>query len=421
MNTDEQGRCQAAHVPEGEARVTLEKKGYLTVKDHVLSASGTEYPLPMTAGARVQGTVCDADTGQPIPSFTAHLRDATDLDIVSFSESGEFRDGKYEFALTRKVSIDLHLMVGAPGYQWAKSEAFRLEEGTRQIDLKLEKDLSFGKLVSPQPSSSRVTRGIVQDPNGRPAARVTVATCPYVASEMTTDREGRFKLLYVPSMRWPPGAKAPPVYVVARDTKRNLTAAILLDGTLAGDLTIRLGTGVVVAGRVVDPDGEGVHAVGLQALFHSGSGYAQGLPGVTKSDPNGCFEVRALPHRHRYTIHATADGYGDGFIEFNTAKAVANRLELKPLVLLPTNQRVSGIVVTPEGEAVPGADVFCYDGGQPTRHAFSDAQGRFTLEGVCAGPITIYCRGPGKNARRHSVQAKAGDTDVRITLTGSGP
>jgi hypothetical protein len=420
MTTDEQGRLQVAQVPEGEMRMTVEKRGYLTVKDHVLPASGAEYSLTMAPGARVSGTVSDAETGQPIPSFKAYLRDATDLDIVWFSESGEFREGKYEFALTRKASVDLRLAIGAPGYKWARSDAFRLEEGTRQIDFKLEKDPLFAKRISPQPSTARVIRGTVQDPNGRPAAHVAIATCPYVASEMATDAEGRFKLLYVPSMRWPPGAKVPPIYIVARDTKRNLAAAVLLDETLAGDLTIRLGAGVVVTGRVVDPEGKGVPRVGLLPLFHSGSGYAQGLPGVTKSDPNGCFEVRALPGGHRYTVRATAHGYGDGFVEFSTAKAVANRLELKPLVLLPTDQKVSGIVVNSEGKPVPGADVFCYDGGQPTRHALADAQGRFLLEGVCAGPITIYCRGPGKDARRHSVQAKAGDTDVRIVLTDSG-
>jgi hypothetical protein len=164
MNTDEQGRFRVANVPNNEMRMTVDKKGYLTIKDHILPASGEEYSLTMTPGARVQGTVCDAETGQPIPSFKADLREATDTDIIRFHESGEFRDGNYKFALNRKVSVSLRLTISAPGYRGSASEPFRLEDGKRQMDFKLIRQPSLTGQVSQRPPSSQMVRGVVQDP-----------------------------------------------------------------------------------------------------------------------------------------------------------------------------------------------------------------------------------------------------------------
>ncbi len=407
VSTDDQGRFQVTNVPDADVRATISKKGYLTIKDHVLSASAGECVLTMASGARVQGTVRDAETGQPIPHFKAILSEATKLDIVQFHDSGEFSDGTYEFCPDKKVPVDLWLQVAAPGYKWARSEAFRLEEGTRQVDLKLEKEPSSGKVASPRPASARVVHGIVQDPNGRPASKASVSTAPLLGVHVTTEPEGKFKVVVTPSMMAPPGAREGPVYLIARDPEHDLAAAVRLDSAITGDIVVRLIPGIVVAGRVVDPERKGVAGVVLSPMFHSGPGGAQVLPGIAKSDPNGNFEVRALPGGYRYTIQATADAYGDGYAEVDTRKAVGNRLRLKPLVLLSANLRVSGVVVTSEGTPVLGITVCGSADGQPTRETRTDAQGRFTLEKVCAGPIRIVAdRRSGGTAILHGSASK---------------
>jgi 5-hydroxyisourate hydrolase-like protein (transthyretin family) len=412
--TDEQGRLQAANVPEGEMRMTVEKRGFLTVKDHVLPASAGEHTLTMTPGARVQGTVCDAETGQPIPSFRATLTEATDFDVIQFHQSGEFSEGKYEFSPKEKLSIDLWLIVSALGYKGAKSQAFRLEKGTRQMDFKLVKDPSSGKPATARPSGVRVVRGLVQDPNGRPAPKVTVVICPTWGADATTDAEGKFKRLVSPMGPTGPGTW----YLVARDCVHNLAAVVRFDDTSTGDLLVRLAPGMAVTGRIVDPEGKAIPGVRLMPMFFAPTGHGQGLIDASKSDPNGYFEVRGLPPGYNYALRATANGYGEGHIEVRTVRLVGNRLEVKPLVLLPTNRRVSGVVVNSEGKPVPVINVCCSGGGQPRRETLTDARGRFTLENVCAGPITIASYTLGKGGLHGSVQAKSGDTAVRIVVTG---
>ncbi len=417
MNTDEQGRFRATNVPTSEMRMTIEKKGYLTIKDHILPASGEEYSLTMTPGARVQGIVCDAETGQPIPSFKANLRDATDADIISFHESGEFRDGDYEFALNRKVSVSLRLTISAPGYRGSTSEPFRLEEDARRMDFKLTRQPSFTEQVSQRPPTSQMVRGVVQDPNGRPVPRITVAASRSGLPDATTNAEGRFKLFL---SSW--GLAGQGVTdIVARDRKRNLAAIVRRDETVAGDLVITLIPGVILSGRVIDPEGKGIPGVRLFPLLCLGLGATQRLADTAQSDAKGYFEIRALPPGRRYYILAMADGYASWPVEVNRTKPVKRSLELEPLVLLPTNLTVTGLVVTAEGKPVGGANVYGSGPSQPRCATRTDNQGRFTLEKVCAGPITIRARIGGADGLRGSTETEGGTSEVRIVVTGTGP
>jgi len=298
-----------------------------------------------------------------------------------------------------------------------KSDAFRLEQGTQRRDFKLTRDPSGDRTVSRPFADIRVTRGLVQDPNDRPAGKATVVFFPTWGTNATTDTQGRFKVLYSPLV--PPGSRGT-CYLVARDHLRNLAGVLRFDEVSTGDLLVRLAPGLVVTGRVVDPEGKGIPGARLMPMFFMETGHGQGLIDARTSDPNGCFEIRGLPPGHRHDIRATAEGYGDGRVEVHPGAAVNNRLDLKPLVLVPTNLTIRGVVVTPEGEPIPGASVYCLGGTGDYRTARTDTAGRFVLEKICAGPTTISARAGGRDGPRANVPAKGGDKDVRIVLTGRG-
>jgi hypothetical protein len=54
--------------------------------------------------------------------------------------------------------------------------------------------------------------------------------------------------------------------------------------------------------------------------------------------------------------------------------------------------------------------------GQPRRTTVSDRQGRFMVEGVCAGPLRIQAGFGNSSSGAGSLDAQGGDRDVKITL-----
>lgn len=85
---------------------------------------------------------------------------------------------------------------------------------------------------------------------------------------------------------------------------------------------------------------------------------------------------------------------------------------------------ITGRVVRADGRPAPTAGVNgSWEGGE-TRggaNAVADADGRFTLEGLPAGPVRLWARDQGRGAREEArATARAGDRDVVLTLTAGG-
>lgn len=256
---------------------------------------------------------------------------------------------------------------------------------------------------------------VVQDSEGQPIANVKIRILPGAPADGTSDSKGRFDIAW-----------ARPAWVtddmscclVARHEQRNLAAAVELDNEADG-LIVRLAPGVILTGRTTDPNGKGIPGARVDlelSTFHWTASLGQG---VAQTDSNGTFEVRALPRGRKYGIYVAADGYGGKRSEqIDTADATDNRIDIGVLTLLPGNLSVSGRVVDIDGRPVGYAMLNVYGDGQPDRvRTQADAEGRFTLDGVCAGLVNVEATGTqdGKEVASFAL-TEAGSKDVTIVV-----
>ena len=101
--------------------------------------------------------------------------------------------------------------------------------------------------------------------------------------------------------------------------------------------------------------------------------------------------------------------------------AVDNRLDVGELALAPANLSVSGVVVDANDKGVADARVYAYGEGQPDRHNIqTDAEGKFTIEKVCAGRIRINANVSGKRRLYGDVETEGGATDVKLVVSEMG-
>jgi len=204
-------------------------------------------------------------------------------------------------------------------------------------------------------------------------------------------------------------------YLLVRHKERNLAAAIELDDD-AETLDVKLTPGVIMSGKVVDIEGRGIPDADISMTFWI-SDYGYGAREPTEVDSDGNFEIRAVPSGHRYSVTASADGYGQRYVQAHTSEAVGNLMELEPLVLFAANLSASGIVVDEFDKPVHNIRIYAYGNGQPTRETYTDAEGKFTLENICEGPISIQANKTDMERLHGRAKAEGGATDIKIVVS----
>ena len=146
-SSDESGRIVWSNAPEDTVLCTIRAAGRLDISNHPLQASDKEQLISLAPELVIRGSVTDAKTQQPIPSFV--LRRG--LDVKSSdktmwfpSEEFRFRDGTYEFKSSQQTDGAHRLRVDAPGYYAKVSRPFKPNEGSVKFDFALEpgKDLA---------------------------------------------------------------------------------------------------------------------------------------------------------------------------------------------------------------------------------------------------------------------------------------
>jgi hypothetical protein len=205
-------------------------------------------------------------------------------------------------------------------------------------------------------------------------------------------------------------------YVVARHLQRNLAgAAEIPEGR--SNVDVKLAEGIIFTGKVVDVEGRAIEGAGIDLSFWSG-GTGVTVNEKTATDAEGRYEISAAPRDCEFTTRASKEGYGDKFSErLFSSPTTGNRMEVEPLVLRLADRSVSGVVVDEQDRPVSKASVSCYGPDQPWRHVMADDQGRFTVEGICVGPIEVHA-----NIRdlSGSIRTQAGEQDVKVVLNPSG-
>lgn len=188
--------------------------------------------------------------------------------------------------------------------------------------------------------------------------------------------------------------------------------------------TVVVETAVQVEGRVVDPDDRPVAGARLQA-FPQTSGIWPGRrhqPFESTSDASGLFAVGDLRPGERITLVAEKPGYAESRLE-----GVRVPTEEPVEMVLEPAARVSGRVRDPEGHPVADARVAVdlsagrgWGFGRRSEPIRTDPEGRFTVEDVPPGDVTLQARAEGylPDGLVHlQVEPGAHLEDVEITLT----
>ena len=196
-----------------------------------VGATQDEVTIPMQRALTVRGTVCDAETGKPIPSFEiAVLRDTggqgrADRPML-------FTGGDYALTFDETSQNTWQLHVSAVGYESADSKVFEIEEGRREFNFQLARASAFDEETAGRarpkatlPGARRIA-GIVRDENGAPVPGAYVSMRPSLTLEtVLTDSKGAFKL----RRRGDSPYREESIHVVVRHRERNLAAALPLN------------------------------------------------------------------------------------------------------------------------------------------------------------------------------------------------
>jgi protocatechuate 3,4-dioxygenase beta subunit/uncharacterized GH25 family protein len=417
-DSDDRGEFQIPDAPQNDMKLTVGKVGFLTIRDHIVAASENEVVVTMKRAMRVHGTVTDAKAGKPIPNFEI----AAVSIIGGRTNTGSpvaFVEGTYEIRFVEARSETGQLKAFAVGYEPDTSKEIKIDEGDYAINFKLARSASFDQATAGRPreqispTGPRRITGVVRDESGKPVPNAVVVTYPQ-AGETVTNAKGAFTL----KLREMGAAFSPQreeiTYLVVRQKERNLAAALMLD-TSADTVDVTLTPGVILSGRVVDVEGKGIRSTQLSLTFWT-TNIGYGRREEAEIGEAGHYEIRAIPAGQRYSVNASAEGYGNRYVQVNTNDAVNQRLEVEPLVLAVANLSASGIVVDDLEQPIAGIRIYAYGNGQPSRETFTDTKGRFTIENVCPGRINIQANSKGDSEPRFhgDAQAEGGATNIRI-------
>jgi hypothetical protein len=146
--------------------------------------------------------------------------------------------------------------------------------------------------------------------------------------------------------------------------------------------------------------------------------FGSGIGIPLKTDAEGQFEVKSLPAGRRYSVTASARGFGQESREVEVSETGGQRIELQPLQLVVADQRIAGVVLDADDKPVARAWVYAYGDKQPHINVQSDAKGFFKLDNVVPGQLRLSANTP-QGAYGNAV-VEAGDTNITLRVTAGG-
>lgn len=251
--------------------------------------------------------------------------------------------------------------------------------------------------------------GVVLDETGLPAPGVLVKVLP-AGEQVITDEAGKFEAAFDPSM--------PCESLLARHIERNL-AAIVDVKDYSRPIQITLKPALSITSKVTDPDGVGIPAARLALSLRTSMLIPFGPEMIT--DSQGRYNIKAVPpvqEGSEYRISVNSSGYGIKMFErISITGEVGTEVKMKPLVLQPADQMISGVVVDAEGKTAVRVPVFLHPvKGQPSRSTATDNNGRFSIKRVCKGPLRLQANFDSSPGGSGSVKTEGFEQNIKIIL-----
>ncbi len=379
------------------------------VKVTTMAGRTTDVNIPVGKGGLIEVVILDAATEKPIENARASVRQQANFGLHPCWYHSAYTDAE-GLARLRAPAGECHVVTWADAYTYfsdpepaivAKGEVLR-------------------RLVRLDPYP--VVTGTVHDPDGQPAAGVIVSSKPICEEPMRTDEHGRFRVT------WRPSSSIRNVLVLARDPDRNLAGlADVKDQAQPVDVT--LAPAFVVRGLITDPNDKPIPQATV-SLRASMPGWLTDAAPAVPTDANGVYEARAIPAPREgftYRLEVEAQGYGPTEVRISSFGAARDRQVIVQTIALPVaDKSISGVVVDANGAPAPGLPIFISGprgsdtAGQPSRRTVSDEQGRFSVDGVCAGPLRIQAGVSSNPGGAGFLDARGGDRDVKVILGREG-
>lgn len=271
-------------------------------------------------------------------------------------------------------------------------------------------------------------RGYVRSLDGKPARGVAVSIDP-AGVLVYTDSNGRFEAGCDPQVVFFSKVGV----IVARDTAGGLAGLLSFRGS-ARTITLTLGPAWTLVGKVADPNGVGIPAARMSLHLRNNQrkpSWATNMNLEVLTDPQGRFEIRAVPAVQSgvmYRLAVNAKGYGRypdggrpsdfGYVQapfdISPSGPAGTTVDIGTIQLTPADASVSGILFNARGLPAPGMPVIA--SLSPLRITVTDDKGRFTISGLCQGPIELQANAPGAPGGYGSLMAHAPGKDLKIVL-----
>ncbi len=403
---DAQGRFEIKALPQGRRyNVSVSAKGFGR-EDRSLQADESakarvqldSFQLPV-ADQRIAGVVVDSEDKPVADAWVNTYGDKQPNLQRRADPKGRFT---FEQVCAGPIRLSANNRHGAFGSTMA-------EAGDTNITLQLGQNSGVGGTAAKLIKIS----GKVLDADGKPVPRALVWLFPYHDAQKRTDSDGNYSVTANPN-QWG-GSQDFGRTLIARDLGRNLAVALDVDAdTTNADL--QLEPAVTVSGRLMDAAGKPL-TNGQAQLIVQGERIGVSLNAPARPGSDGRFEFKALPVGRRYSVSASAPGYGQENRRAEPTDAQNRNLELEPFQLIVADQPIAGVVVDSDDKPVPNAWMYSYGEKQPNVNGRTDRKGRFAFK-VCPGPLQLSAssdRGGYGNAR-----VEGGDTNIVIRIGTSG-
>ncbi|MFB0554256.1 MAG: carboxypeptidase regulatory-like domain-containing protein [Phycisphaerae bacterium] len=269
--------------------------------------------------------------------------------------------------------------------------------------------------------SACIISGQVLDGQGQVLPNTLVMYQSWGHVRALTDANGQFMIDNFYVSRLPSRAR-----MLARHIASGLGATgVLHDPTKSGQLRGRiiLKPAYELRGRVTDPNGRNIPAASVKLLTLSSTSTVAEVA----TDPNGVYSIRSVPPEGdslKYAIVAYAEGFGQTAVkQILFHDDTAQPVQIDPIILLPANEVISGVVMDSNDQPLAGVSVSVY-GPEIIRNyreldygeTLTDSQGRFRITGVCKEPLYIDASSPSAQRLSGQTWANGGSENVKVIL-----